>query len=94
MNIPKKSNTACSLGKSELAEIIGTNANTVIRRERGITNPSTYYRRKLAELFGVDPQALFPNLNAEKASITERTLTPSEQEIEVKYSTQASKEPL
>src|SRR5436305_8060529 len=47
-----------SLSQSEVAEVIGTNANTISRWERGVTTPSLYYRRKLAEFFEVDPQML------------------------------------
>src|SRR5579864_2118125 len=54
---------AHSLSQNDVAEAIETNANTVSRWERGIATPSPYYRRKLAELFGINPQELFSDLN-------------------------------
>ena len=61
---------ARSLSQSEVAEAIGTSANTVSRWERGIATPSLYYRRKLADLFGLDPQELFSDLNGETDETT------------------------
>src|SRR5579859_6272827 len=66
----KNLRTARSLSQNEVAEAIGTSANTVSRWERGIANPSPYYRRKLAELFRVDPQAFFSDLNGETDKTT------------------------
>lgn len=89
----KKLRIARSLSQSEVAEAIGTNANTISRWERGIATPSPYYRRKLAEYFGVDPQALFSDFNAEKIIIPETIIYPSEQDIEAEHSTSVSDKP-
>ena len=59
---------ARSLSQEEVAAKIGTNANTISRWERGVAVPSLYYRRQLADFFGVDPQELFSDLNDEDGS--------------------------
>ncbi len=44
--------------QSELAERIGTTQVNVSRWEKGVTNPSPYYRQRLGELFGKSLQEL------------------------------------
>jgi ABC-type branched-subunit amino acid transport system substrate-binding protein/DNA-binding XRE family transcriptional regulator len=66
----KNLRTARSLSQGEVAEAIGTNANTVSRWERGVANPSPHYRRKLADYFGIDPQELFADINSGEVTTT------------------------
>ncbi len=66
----KELRIARSLSQDALAEAIGTNANTISRWERGVASPSLYYRRKLAELFEIDPQELLSDPNDGEKSPT------------------------
>ena len=49
----------CDLSQSELAERLSTTASNISRWERGITNPTPYFRRKLCELFQLSRDDLF-----------------------------------
>jgi ABC-type branched-subunit amino acid transport system substrate-binding protein/transcriptional regulator with XRE-family HTH domain len=88
----RKLRIARCLSQQGVAERLKTNASTVSRWERSIATPSLYYQRKLAELFGVDPQELLSDLNSEKEVTPETTVTSPEQEIGVNHSTPTSDE--
>ena len=42
----------------EVAEAVGTTLANVSRWERGVTFPSPYFRQKLCEVFGMNPEDL------------------------------------
>ena len=44
--------------QARLAELVGTDAGTVSRWERGVTSPSPHFREKLCALFGKDAREL------------------------------------
>jgi len=60
-----------SLSQEELAERIGTTPSNVSRWERGITSPTPYFRRKLCDLFQLQPEELFQNTSVPAAVITD-----------------------
>lgn len=70
---------ARSLSQDEVAEAIGTKANTISRWERGVAIPSPVYRRKLAELFQIDPRELSADLNDDEEEEKEDTYTTKEE---------------
>lgn len=60
------------LSQEELGDLVGTDGNVVSRWERGTSNPSLYYVRKLSEVFDRPVDYL---MKGEDADIKERSIT-------------------
>lgn len=66
----KNERVRLSLSQEELAERVGTTPSNVSRWERGITSPTPFFRRKLCDLFQLQPEELFHDETALSSAIT------------------------